>query len=126
MNFYLKKYKLTAFVPSFLVQISGIWQRVVGKKKKKVGLCKSVTVDHISCGWSYNCRELTWNSQPVKNKNYRKHTPKKNNHTHKIIFTWFNNLPTSTELQRFHYYQGKNTKCGHTVFLFVKNYNNKP
>ena len=41
--------------------------------------------------------------------------PKKNNYTHKIIFTWFGNLPTSTELQRFHYYQGKrNTSCGYS------------
>ena len=32
---------------------------------------------------------------------------KENNHTHKTIFMWFGNLPTSTELQRFHYYQGK-------------------
>ena len=26
---------------------------------------------------------------------------------HKTIFTWFGNLPTFTELQGFHYYQGK-------------------
>ena len=26
---------------------------------------------------------------------------------HKTIFTWFSNLPTSTELQGFHYYQEK-------------------
>ena len=32
---------------------------------------------------------------------------KEKNHTHKTIFTWFDNLPTSTELQGFHYYQGK-------------------
>ena len=32
---------------------------------------------------------------------------KKNNHTHKTIFTWFDNLLTSTELQGFHYYHGK-------------------
>ena len=45
------------------------------------------------------------NSQPVRNKkNREKHTPKKNNHTHKTVFTWFDNLPTSTELQGYHYY----------------------
>ena len=33
--------------------------------------------------------------------------PKKNNYKHKIVFTWFRNLSTSTELQRFYYYQGK-------------------
>ena len=27
--------------------------------------------------------------------------------THKIVFMWFNNLSTSTELQEFHYSQGK-------------------
>ena len=26
---------------------------------------------------------------------------------HKILFTWFDNLPTSTKLQGFHYYQEK-------------------
>ena len=50
---------------------------------------------------------LTINSQPVRNKNRENTRKKKNNHTHKIIFTWFGNLPTSTELQEFHYYQGK-------------------
>ena len=29
---------------------------------------------------------------------------------HKTIFTWFGNLPTSTKLQGFHYYQGKKYK----------------
>ena len=32
---------------------------------------------------------------------------KENNHTHKTIFMWFGNLRTSTELQGFHYYQGR-------------------
>ena len=36
--------------------------------------------------------------------------------THKIVFTWFGNWPMSTELQGFHYSQGKNTKCGNTIF----------
>ena len=40
----------------------------------------------------------------------------KKNHTHKTIFTWFGNLPTSTELQGFHYYQGK-IQSAATVFL---------
>ena len=39
---------------------------------------------------------------------------KKKNHTHKTVFTWFSNLHISTELQRFHYYQGKITKCGYS------------
>ena len=28
-----------------------------------------------------------------------------------IVFMWSSNFPTSTELQGFHYYQRKNTKC---------------
>ena len=43
----------------------------------------------------------------------------KNNHTHKIVFTWFGNLPTSTELQKFHYYKRK-LQCAVTVFFFSK------
>ena len=42
--------------------------------------------------------------QPVRNKTNRENTHvKENNHKHKTIFTWFGNLPTSTELQGFHY-----------------------
>ena len=40
---------------------------------------------------------------------------KKNNHTHKTVFMWFGNLPTSTELQGFHYYQRK-IQSAATVF----------
>ena len=39
---------------------------------------------------------------------------------------WFGNLLTSTELQGFHYYQKKKYKCGSTVFLSLKNYNQNP
>ena len=47
-------------------------------------------------------------SQPMRNKKKIEKThAKESNHTHKTIFTWFDNLPTSTELQRFYYYQGK-------------------
>ena len=34
---------------------------------------------------------------------------------------WFGNLNTSTELQGFHYSQGKNTKCGITIFSLKNN-----
>ena len=34
---------------------------------------------------------------------------------YKTVLTWFNNLPVSTELQGFNYYQRKNTKSGSTV-----------
>ena len=55
------------------------------------------------------CRELSRIPNLWEKKNiYRKHTPKKkNNYTHKTIFTWFGNLPTFTELQGFHYFQGR-------------------
>ena len=55
---------------------------------------------------------INLNSQPMRDKKKEKKEKKKekthakeNNHTHKTIFTWFGNLPTSTELQGFHYYQ---------------------
>ena len=74
------------------------------------------------------CRELSQNSQPVRNKKkkkLRKHTSKKNNHMHKTIFTWFGNLPTSTELQEFHYYQGKIQSAAVQFFFSLKIYNDK-
>ena len=46
--------------------------------------------------------------------------------TYKTVFTWFGNLPTSTELQGFHYSQGKNTLCGSTIFLSLKKGHKKP
>ena len=39
---------------------------------------------------------------------------------HKTIFTWFDNLPTSTELQGFHYYSGKNTSVAIQYFSLSK------
>ena len=54
-----------------------------------------------------------------KQKNREKKTPKKNNHMHKKVFTWFSDLPTSTELQGFHYYKRK-LQCAVTVFFFLK------
>ena len=42
----------------------------------------------------------------MRNKIEKRHV-KKNNHTYKTVFMWFGNLFTSTELQRFYYYQGK-------------------
>ena len=42
-----------------------------------------------------------------KKKKIEKTHIKQSNQMHNTIFTWFGNLPTSTELQRFHYYQGK-------------------
>ena len=34
----------------------------------------------------------------MKNKIEKTHAKEKNNHTHKIVFMWFGNLPTSTKL----------------------------
>ena len=86
-------------------------------------------VGGLRLGWKRSggcCRELTRNSQPVRNKKQRKHMPKKNSHTHKTIFTWFDNLRTSTELQGFYYYQEKYKVRQYSFFFFsLKNYNNK-
>ena len=46
--------------------------------------------------------------------------PKKKNHTLKIVFTWFGNLPTSIELQGFHYYRGKIQSAAIQFFLSQK------
>ena len=55
-----------------------------------------------------DCREFNqipnmWETKQIE----KTHAKEKKNHTHKTIFTWFGNLPTSTELQGFHYYQRK-------------------
>ena len=49
------------------------------------------------------CREFNQNLNLWETKQIEKTHAKENNHTHKTIFTWFDNLPTSTELQEFHY-----------------------
>ena len=40
----------------------------------------------------------------IEKTNAKQEKKKKNNHTHKTIFTWFGNLLTSMKLQGFHYY----------------------
>ena len=40
---------------------------------------------------------------------------------HKTVFTWFGNLPMSTELQGFHYYQGKIQSAATVFFSLSKN-----
>ena len=68
--------------------------------------------------WWEIFRELNRNSETYEKQNRENTRQTKNNHTHKIVFTWFGNLPMSTELQGFHYYQGqKNTKCSSIVFF---------
>ena len=49
---------------------------------------------------------------------------KENNHSHKTIFMWFGNLPTSTELQEFHYYQGGKYKMRLQFFTLSEDDNN--
>ena len=61
----------------------------------------------IHMKWTSNCREFNQNPNLWETKQIEKTHAKENNHTHKIIFTWFGNFPTSTELQGFHYYQRK-------------------
>ena len=63
------------------------------------------------------CSELTWNFQTWEKQNREKHTPKKNNHTHKTVFTRFSNLLTSTELQGFHL-SGKKIQSATILFFF--------
>ena len=63
------------------------------------------------------CSELTRNFQTYEKQNREKHTPKKNNHTHKTVFTRFSNLLTSTELQGFHL-SGKKYKVRQYSFFF--------
>ena len=75
---------------------------------------------HIS-SYTWTCWEFNWNSKHVRNKKIEKRKrQKKNNYTHKTVFTWFGNLPTSKELQGFHYYKRK-LQCAITVFFFLKN-----
>ena len=58
-----------------------------------------------------NVKGINLNFQPVRNNKNRENTRQiKNNYTHKIIFTWFGNLPMFTELQGFHYYRKKYKK----------------
>ena len=64
----------------------------------------------------------------MRNKKIEKTHAKENNYMHKTIFTWFDNLPTSTELQGFHYYQGKIKSAAIVFFFFLslkKHDNNK-
>ena len=74
---------------------------------------------HIS-SYTWTCWEFNRNFKPVRNKKIEKRKrQKKNKYTHKTVFTWFGNLPTSTELQGFHYYKRK-LQCVVTVFFFLK------
>ena len=45
---------------------------------------------------------------------------------HKTVFTWFNNLPISTELQGFHYYQEKYTSAVVEFFSLSKPHRQNP
>ena len=67
-------------------------------------------------------RELTEYPTFEKQKKIEKTHAKKDNHTYKTIFMWFGNLPTSTELQGFHYYQGRiqRTTCSYNIFSLSK------
>ena len=51
---------------------------------------------------------------------------KKNNHTHKTVFTWFDNLLTFIELQEFYYYQGKIQVRQYSFFLLSKTISRNP
>ena len=49
--------------------------------------------------WREICRELNRNSKTYEKQNRENTRQTKNNHTHKIVFTWFSNLPTSRGVQ---------------------------
>ena len=71
-----------------------------------------------------NVKRINLNFQPVRNNKNRENTRQiKNNYTHKIIFTWFGNLPMFTELQGFHYYR-KKYKSAATVFPISQKHGN--
>jgi len=55
----------------------------------------------------------------VKNKIEKIYVKEKINYTHKTVFTWFGNLLASTELHRFHYYQGKIQNAAVQFFFFL-------
>ena len=73
-----------------------------------------------------SCRELTRNSQTCEKQNRENTCKKKSNHTHKTVFMWFDNLPTFTELQGFHYYQEKNISAAVQCFNISKQQQPKP
>ena len=58
---------------------------------------------NLTLGSDTSCREFNQNSNMWETKQIKKTHAKENNHTHKTIFTWFGNLPTSTKLQGFYY-----------------------
>ena len=58
---------------------------------------------NLTLGSDTSCREFNQNSNLWETKQIEKIHVKEKNHTHKTIFMWFGNLPTSTELQGFHY-----------------------
>ena len=74
---------------------------------------------------SKQCRELTWIPNLWERKKIEKTHINENNHTHKTIFTWFGNLPTSMELQGFNYYQGKKYKVWLRCFFSLKKHDNQ-
>ena len=59
-------------------------------------------VGGLNVGWG-DCGEFNQNLNLWETKQIEKTHVKENNYTHKTIFTWFGNLPTSTKLQGFHY-----------------------
>ena len=66
---------------------------------------------NLTLGSNTSCRELNSKFPTCeKQKIEKKHTPKKNNHTHKTIFTWFGNFAYVHEVAGISLLSGKNTK----------------
>ena len=80
---------------------------------------------NLTLGSNTSCREFNQNPNLWEIKQIEKTHAKENNHTHKTIFTWFGNLPTSTELQGFHYkirrYNSAQEHSQETQFLIHPN-----
>ena len=82
IGYELPVHKVNLVQPQFMTQSTK--ERVGGLNKVHVG--------------TFNQNSNLWETKQIE-----KTHVKENNHTHKAIFTWFGNLPTSTELQGFHY-----------------------
>ena len=73
-----------------------------------------------------SCREFNRNPNIWETKKIEKTHAKESNQMHKTIFTWFGNFTMSTELQGFHYYQGKVQKCGYNIFSLPQKTRQQP
>ena len=67
----------------------------------------------------YSLKGIKPNSQPVINKNRENTRQRKNNHTHKTVFTWFSNFTYVHEVVGISLLSGKNTKYNLQLQYFL-------